>query len=227
MLVSQRQLVAGATGLDPNEEDVPEIVEFIIQDRALKFSNGRVEEDVDAVVFCTGYLYSYPFLSSLKPPIISDGKRTHHIYKHIFYNCHPTLAFVGLPQKIIPFPLSESQAAVVARVWAGRLHLPDIEEMKRWEQDTIKERGNGKNFHLLGFPLDADYINEMHDWSLQTRSGGVGKTPPFWAQRERWIREHIPEIKRAFVEEGDRRAEITKMEDLGFTHRLPNGERGS
>lgn len=225
LLVSQK----GIDGiiLDQYEEDVPEIVEFIVERRALRFANGRLEEEIDAVVFCTGYLYSYPFLSSMEPPLISDGARTQHVYKQIFYNRHPTLAFVGLPQKIIPFPLFESQAAVIARVWADRLQLPCLEEMKAWEQETIRERGDGKSFHVLGFPLDADYINEMHEWSLQAQPNGMGKTPPLSGERERWIRERIPLIKRAFVEKGDERFKITKIENLGFIYGLPNGSGAS
>ena len=35
----------------------------------LVFEDGSVEEDVDAVVFCTGYRAVFPFL----PPSLSDG----------------------------------------------------------------------------------------------------------------------------------------------------------
>ncbi|KAI9753222.1 MAG: hypothetical protein M1815_006287 [Lichina confinis] len=50
------------------------------------------------------------------------------------YARDPTLAFVALPQRIIPFPFAECQAAIIARVWANRLKLPSLAEMNDWEE---------------------------------------------------------------------------------------------
>lgn len=219
LLVSQRR-PGYYLGVQSECKEIPEIAEFLLDQRSLRFTNDVIVRDVDAVVFCTGYLYSYPFLSSLQPALISDGLRTQHLYKHIFYMYGPTLAFVAVPQKIIPFPLSESQAAVIARVWAGRLKLPGLEEMSDWEKKTLTERGS-KEFHTLNFPLDANYINELHHWSQQnpSQSSSMGKLPPYWREKEYWIRERIPAIKRVFLEKGEKRHEIQSMEQLGFDYK--------
>ena len=184
-------------------------------DRAVQFSDGRAEKDVDAVVFCTGYFYSYPFLSK-DLDLVSDGRRTQHVYKQIFHNIHPTLAFLALPQKIIPFPIAECQAAIVARIWSNRLQLPSNEERDQWEESVVHERGSGTNFHNLIYPLDADYINELHDWSLQAEPKGKGKTPPYWGEKERWVRGRFPAIKKAFAHMGVGKHEVRSIEDLGF-----------
>lgn len=50
--------------------DLPEIREFLpsaTHDRAVVFLDGHVEAGIDNIVFCTGYFYSYPFLSSIQP----------------------------------------------------------------------------------------------------------------------------------------------------------------
>ncbi|EJP61801.1 flavin dependent monooxygenase [Beauveria bassiana ARSEF 2860] len=49
--------------------------------------------------------------------------------KHIFHVGHPNLAFVMLHLRVVAFPFAESQVAVIARVWSGRLRLPPYEEM--------------------------------------------------------------------------------------------------
>lgn len=217
LIVSRRRPSPLSIIPEERKEELPEIQEFILDQRALRFADGRVETNVDAVVFCTGYSYSYPFLSSLHPSVVDNGSRTRHVYKHIFCARQPTLAFLALPQKIIPFPLAECQAAVIARVWANRLEVPSQDEMDAWEETTLADRGSDKAFHVLTFPQDADYMKELYEWSLQGRPkpGVTGKTPPVWGDWERWIRSNIPAMKERFVKLGDARHGIRRVEELG------------
>lgn len=203
----------------------PEIVEFLPSanhDRAIRFANGRVESEIDAIVFCTGYLYSFPFLSSLDPPVITDGRRTVNTYQHLFYTYNPTLVFPLITQRIVPFPFAESQAAVFARVWSGRLSLPSQAEMIAWEKDLIAEKGNGTFFHYLPYPQDADSIDLLYNWaaSAKKRPGlandGAGKLPPLWGEKERWLRCHFPDIRKAFIEQGEARRNIRSVAELGY-----------
>ncbi|KAI9723001.1 MAG: hypothetical protein M1812_001450 [Candelaria pacifica] len=222
MLLSQRSISYLSPGPEAYKEELPEIEEFIEQDRSVRFVNGRVEKNIDAVLFCTGYLYSFPFLSSLNPPLISDGTRTQHLYKHMFYIDNPTLAFIALNQKIIPFPLSEGQGAVIARIWANRLTSPPKASMQQWERKVIESKGAGNRFHTLMFPSDVDYINELHELSQQAQrkdelgNHGRGKLPPMWNEKNRWARERFPAIKKAFASRGGGRHDIRSMEELGF-----------
>lgn len=211
------------------KEPVPEIVEFLPPTygaRALLFANGRIEKDIDAVLFCTGYFYSFPFLSSISPKLISTGDRVQNLYKHLFYIPDPTLAFVGLPSKIIPFRTLEGQAAVIARVWSGRLRLPSKLEMCQWEENIIAERGIGKSFHVLPFPRDFEYHNEMVAWASSAQ-GGLSRVPPKWTEKETWLRERFPAIKEAFVDKGDERHTIRTVEELGFDYDAWLREQGS
>ncbi|KAK1051402.1 monooxygenase [Friedmanniomyces endolithicus] len=180
--------------------DKPPIAEYLTKDRSVRFEDGTVEQDVDAVLYCTGYFYSFPFLKSLDPPVVTTSEKVENLYQHIFYQPHPTLAFPVLNQKIIPFPLAEAQSAVIARVFSGRLGLPYGCEMKDWEQDWAMKNGDGRMFHVLKFPADADYIDKLHDWALsadgegdavawvdEREKGAVvkrGKTPPYWSEKE-------------------------------------------
>jgi hypothetical protein len=208
--------------LAPGIEYVPEIAEFIVQDRAVRFVDGHIEKDVDCVIFCTGYMYSFPFLSSLQPPVVGTGERTQNLYQQIFYHPIPSLSFIGLPQRIVPFPVSEAQASIIARVLSQRLALPSPREMKAWEDTLIEEKGSGKSFHILAFPLDAAYINYLHDWALKAsknarlRNGGVGKIPPYWGEQQQWIRQRFPLIKIASRKLGADRHRVTSLQELGF-----------
>ena len=202
------------------KEIVPEIAEFLpnsLGRRAVRFIDGRVEEDLDAILFATGYYYSFPFLTSLEPRIISTGERVQHLYKQLFYIDDPTIAFLGLPSKIIPFRTVEGQAAVLARVWVGRLELPSTLEMSKWEEKAITERGAGKAFHALLFPKDFEYHNELVDWARRATGQG-GKLPIRWSAKETWERERFPAIKRAFAEKGHARHGIMTLQELGFDY---------
>ncbi|KAK3046842.1 hypothetical protein LTS18_013273, partial [Coniosporium uncinatum] len=134
LLLSQKgESKMGGGASNSTIETVPVITELIPSTRSVRFSNGRIEHDVDSIVFCTGYLYTAPFLTnpSITPPLVHrEGTRMQNIYQHLFYTPHPTLAMMTLPQKIIPFPVAEAQASVLARVYAGRLPLPPPSEMQ-------------------------------------------------------------------------------------------------
>ena len=205
----------------PAKVEVPEIAEFLSprsnSHRAVRFIDGTVEEDVDAILFCTGYLYSYPFLPSLRSDLITDGFRVQHTYKHMFYIPHSTLAFLGLPWNILPFSFGEAQSAVLARVWSSRLSLPSEQSMLAWEEERIVTKGSGKKFHNMNCLEDFKCHNELHDWAAQT-DWKVGKMPHRWGAKEFWIRERLYAIKAAFAEKGDEARKIKTIEELGFDY---------
>jgi cation diffusion facilitator CzcD-associated flavoprotein CzcO len=224
LLLSQKSVSYLAAGFaeDSNIETVPQITRVNASTREVFFSNDRIEKGVDHLLFCTGYLYSMPFLESLQPNPISDGTRVEHTYQHLFYAARHTLAFLTLNQKVIPFPLAEAQSAVLARVYSGRLSLPPQLEMEAWERSVIAERGNGGDFHTLKFPKDAEYINALYDWAASAEkrngleSGGIGKLSKRWGAWEYWARENFPAIRKAFISHGEERKDIKSLKELGF-----------
>ncbi|KAK1760844.1 hypothetical protein QBC47DRAFT_368371 [Echria macrotheca] len=165
-------------------EEVPVIEEFLVAERGIRFRGGRIETDVDAVVFATGYLFAFPFLTSFTSPRVTDGRRVHGLYQDLFHIDHPTLAFPGLPIKVVPFAVCESQVAVLSRTWANMLALPSTEQMRKWEEEESQKRG--PSFHVWPKGGDAEYINSVHDRVLQ--SGTPGKTPPYWDDELIWER---------------------------------------
>ncbi|KAJ5913135.1 hypothetical protein N7504_002018 [Penicillium tannophilum] len=225
VIISQRSESYLAASSPSDKIIRPEIVEFLApteHDRAIRFADGHIETQVDAVVFCTGYFYSFPFLSSLEPPVITNGWRTRNVYQHLFYIDHPTLVFPVLSQRVIPFVIAENQASLFSRVWSGRLLLPEKRDMKASEDSEVAQKGDGKTFHVMSFPADADYLNLLYDWAASAKSrpgledDGKGKLGTYWGDRQRWMRALFPEIRRAFVQKGEQRSKIKTLEALGF-----------
>lgn len=197
-------------------EEVPAIEEFLVEEKGVRLADGRVERDFDAIVYCTGYLFTFPFLNTLTPGLVSDGRRVYGLYKHLFHIDHPTLAFQGLPIRVVPFPVAEAQAAVCAGVWSNSIALPSTKEMSLWEEEEAERRGKG--FHVFPKLGDSALLDEFREWTKQS-SSGKGKEPPVWSEEQKWQRITYIEAKLKFEMTG-RKAK--SLADLGFVYQPPN-----
>ena len=197
---------------------MPQIADFIKPSeacRAIRFKDGHIETDVDQILYCTGYLYSLSFLPSLQRDLVKDGFRVYNIYQHIFFQNNPSLAFIGLPMRILPFPLAEVQAAIVAKVWSGKLSLPSKQKMEDWEETTVAENGEGKKFFTLDDLKDFKYHNALYDWASEAGFDS-SKRPKRWSEKDFWLRARFPDIKKAYGQKGEDRHLIQTPEELGF-----------
>ena len=207
---------------EPYIRDYPGLVALIPEQRAARFVDGSIERDIDDIVLCTGYTYRFPFLEAVHPDIEREGVAALPLYQHIFHMQYPTLAFIETPEMIVPFPLAECQAAILARVWSGRLGLPSQQDMEKWRDQIISQRGAGRRFHALEPPLDLEYMKEMYDWCNETENEescekiSRGKTPKRWDDKSCWLRMMAAEIKKAFNARGAQRSKVKTYEELGF-----------
>ncbi|CAN4097761.1 unnamed protein product [Withania somnifera] len=103
-------------------------IETVDSDSSVNFRDGsRILADI--ILHCTGYKYYFPFLET-NGIVTVDDNRVGPLYKHIFPPAFaPSLSFVGLPWKVIPFFLCELQSKWIAGVLSGRISLPSKEDM--------------------------------------------------------------------------------------------------
>jgi cation diffusion facilitator CzcD-associated flavoprotein CzcO len=95
--------------------------------RSVVFEDGSVEE-VDAIVYATGYKITFPFFDE---DFLSAPENRFPLYKRVFKPGIDDLAFVGFAQTIPTlFPFCELQAKLVARYAGGDYALPPIGEME-------------------------------------------------------------------------------------------------
>jgi hypothetical protein len=76
----------------------PVITKVSSENRTVFFSDGSKLEDVDHIIFATGYSFSLPFLPSVK--VVS--RRIPGLYQHIFKQEDPTLTFIGGVRALLP-----------------------------------------------------------------------------------------------------------------------------
>ncbi|XP_067323778.1 flavin-containing monooxygenase 1-like isoform X1 [Anolis sagrei] len=125
----------------------PEVKAF--KENAVIFANTPEAEDVDIVVFATGYKASFPFIDE---SVIKVEDKHASLYKYIFppHLEKPTLALIGYFRPFGPIvPPVEIQARWVTRVFNGLCKLPPVNIMVK-EVNEIKK--NKKKW--FGFTFD-------------------------------------------------------------------------
>lgn len=129
---------------------------------SVEFDDGSVVEDVDLVVFATGYRFSYPFLAQ-NVVSVSDNKAS--LYKYVFPPelDQPTLAMIGLVQPLgAIMPISEMQARWATRVFKGCIKLPSTAAMLKdieCKEETMARRYVSSSRHTI----QVDYLPYMDE----------------------------------------------------------------
>ncbi|XP_060686138.1 flavin-containing monooxygenase 5-like [Hemiscyllium ocellatum] len=129
------------------------------------FEDGTME-DIDAVIFATGYNISFPFLDE---SVVNINKNHVSLYKYVFPPQleQPTLAIIGLVQPLgAIMPISELQARWVTRVFKGLAKLPSVDIMMAditEKKKKMAERYVNSQRHTI----QVDYIPYMDELAMQ------------------------------------------------------------
>ncbi|XP_071607357.1 flavin-containing monooxygenase 5-like [Heliangelus exortis] len=140
----------------------PNIKEFT--ETSAIFEDGT-REDIDAVVFATGYSFSFPFLESYVKVV--DNQIS--LYKLMFLPEleKPTLAFIGLIQPLgAIMPISELQSRWATRVFKGLNQLPSRHDMEadiKQKKEEMEKRYVKSQRHTI----QVDYIPYMDELACQ------------------------------------------------------------
>ncbi|KAF2815361.1 FAD/NAD(P)-binding domain-containing protein [Mytilinidion resinicola] len=143
--------------------------------RTVYFSDGTKVDNVDHIIFGTGYDFSLPFLPSVK----IANRRILGTYEHIFMQDDPTLSFVGGVSAGFTFLVFEWQAVAVARYLAGRAQLPSKEGQKEWEEDRLRKRGDGQPFFKVA-PDFEEYFEALRKLAGEPAPGVPGRRLLKW-----------------------------------------------
>jgi Flavin-binding monooxygenase-like len=131
------------------------------------FSDGR-EDELDAIVWCTGYRVVLPFLD---PELVGPDPQELPLYKRMFHLDASGLYFVGLMQSTgSAFPIVERQAGIVAEHLTGDWALPDAHEMRA---ETERRRARSlKRWGPHGRPaMRVDFDGYMHELASELEQG--------------------------------------------------------
>ncbi|KAI8074079.1 hypothetical protein BC940DRAFT_289943 [Gongronella butleri] len=140
------------------------LLEGVQADGTLELSDGTTLK-VDHVVFATGFHFSFPFLGASEKALVHKGETVCDVYRFLFNVGNPTLAFMALPIRIVPFPLAQTQATVIARVWNAkntRVALPSRDAMQAWYAAHPTTQHEALVFTS---DIEFDYVDRMACWA--------------------------------------------------------------
>ncbi|KAM9004847.1 dimethylaniline monooxygenase [N-oxide-forming] 5 [Sarcophilus harrisii] len=125
------------------------------------FEDGTREDNIDAVIFATGYSFDFPFLEDS----VKVVKNKTSLYRKVFPpNLEkPTLAIIGLIQPLGPImPISELQGRWATQVFKGLKTLPSQSEMM--EEITNNREEMAKRYvESSRHTIQADFLEYMEE----------------------------------------------------------------
>jgi dimethylaniline monooxygenase (N-oxide forming) len=128
--------------------------------RTVRFADGT-EEEIDLVVYCTGYRMTFPFFD---PAVLSAPDNRLPLFRRVASIERPGLYFIGFIQPLGPImPLAEAQAEWIADLLAGRAALPPAAEMRREvrrEEEKMRKRFVASKRHTVEVDFHP-YLREI------------------------------------------------------------------
>lgn len=127
------------------------------------FVDGSIES-FDEVVYCTGYEFSFPFLS-VDCGLLSEESYLQPLYKHCLSINSPSMGIIGLPVYVCPFQLFDLQIRFCLTFMTEQKELPAngdmLEDMER-DMNARWQRGlNKRKAHAMGKGHQDKYYAEL------------------------------------------------------------------
>jgi cation diffusion facilitator CzcD-associated flavoprotein CzcO len=142
----------------------------------VRFEDGSAE-DIDTIVYCTGYRITLPFLAT---QIVDPKDNVVPLYKRVVHPDRPGLYFIGLIDVQGPaHPLSELQAEWVADLLEEKAALPSRARMKQAiaQEDHRRQQRFGsakqRSLHVDFFP----YLHALQRERRRRRRRGGRRAP--------------------------------------------------
>ncbi|BAP69657.1 thiol-specific monooxygenase [Kluyveromyces marxianus] len=156
------------------------------QERSVHLIDGTVLENIDYIIWATGFYYDLPFLRNgkyrsdlFKGQPQGQQKHLYSLYEHIVYTGDHTLFFSLIPANIVPFPLAELQACVIDLCIAGRIP----------ESEIVSPAIEEPTSHFLPTPKDIEYYQHLQGILDKYGAADAAFKPRNWTQK--WVDERL------------------------------------
>ena len=124
------------------------------------FKDGSTK-NVDAIILCTGYLHSFPFLEDSLRLKATNRLAINDLYKGIAYVHNPKLFFIGMQNQFFTFNMFGAQAWWARDVMLGKIKMPqNLDERLADVKKRIENEDAGENAHD-GVIYQANYVKEL------------------------------------------------------------------
>lgn len=118
---------------------------------------------VDAIIYCTGFYYSYPFLT-IESGVHVDENCVEPLFKQVININYPTMAFIGLNYHLCIQLVIDLQARFCVKLWTTNRQLPEkkdmLEESKRDLELRLAKGWKKRHAHRL-WDLHDEYNRDL------------------------------------------------------------------
>lgn len=128
--------------------------------RTCYFKDGSTADDVDAIVFCTGYQNHYPFLPDHLKLVTRTSLYPGNLYKGIFWEKNPKLMYIGAQDQFYTFNMFDAQAWYARDVVLGRITLPDYDTMHADSEAWVERNSKLEDAEQM-IDFQTDYVREL------------------------------------------------------------------
>jgi dimethylaniline monooxygenase (N-oxide forming) len=123
----------------------------------VRFADGSSER-IDAVIYCTGYRISFPFLD---PGLVAARDNRIGLYRRVVHPEHAGLYFLGLVQPLgAIMPLAQAQAEWVADLLEGTVALPPA-TVRRREIRRYQRRQDRRYVGSRRHTIQVDFLAHL------------------------------------------------------------------
>lgn len=153
----------------PYAEDTvfPDNVRLVVDTQELTETGVRLKDGteyaVDAIIYCTGFKFTFPFLTT-DSGITAEDNYVRPLFKHLISINHPTMAFIGLNYHVMVQLLMDLQARFCLKFWSTNRPFPSKAQMlKDCEKDLEIRLAKGwkrSHAHRI-WDLHEDYNKQL------------------------------------------------------------------
>lgn len=123
------------------------------------------KEELDGIIYCTGFYYSFPFLST-DCGIFVDDNYVQPLFKQIINIKYPSMGFIGLNFLICAQLLFDLQARFCMKFWSEDKAFPSaqdmIEDTQKDHEKRLQKGWKKRHAHKLGAFM-TEYHKELAD----------------------------------------------------------------
>jgi hypothetical protein len=131
------------------------------------FVDGTAEQ-IDAIIYCTGYKISFPFLD---PRLVAAPDNDIALFHRVVDPDHAGLYFIGLVQPLgAIMPLAEAQSEWVADLLEGTAQLPPAAEARR-EIANYVARSRRRYLASKRHTIEVDFLAHLKEIEHERRRG--------------------------------------------------------
>ena len=123
------------------------------------FKDGSAKE-VDAIILCTGYQHSFPFLADDLRLKTRNRLNPPSLYKGVFWEANPKLMYLGMQDQFYTFSMFDAQAWLARDYILGRYKLPPRSAMEKETAEWVaREEALANPTQMIDF--QTDYMKDL------------------------------------------------------------------